>query len=55
MEVWRASQEGVSVVIVNPGVILGPGFWNSSSGMLFKIANNRGISVKHIYLQYETQ
>lgn len=38
MEVWRASQEGVSVVIVNPGVILGPGFWNSSSGMLFKVA-----------------
>jgi nucleoside-diphosphate-sugar epimerase len=26
------------VVIVNPGVILGPGFWNSSSGMLFKVA-----------------
>ncbi|WP_104813782.1 NAD-dependent epimerase/dehydratase family protein [Aureitalea marina] len=24
MEVWRASQEGLSVVIVNPGVILGP-------------------------------
>ena len=25
-EVWRASQEGVDVVIVNPGVILGSGF-----------------------------
>lgn len=36
MEVWRASQEGVPVVIVNPGVILGPGFWNSGSGQLFK-------------------
>lgn len=35
MEVWRASQEGVPVVIVNPGVILGPGFWNSGSGELF--------------------
>ena len=35
MEVWRASQEGVPVVIVNPGVILGPGFWASGSGKLF--------------------
>ena len=35
MEVWRASQEGVEVVIVNPGVILGSGFWSSGSGKLF--------------------
>jgi nucleoside-diphosphate-sugar epimerase len=35
MEVWRASQEGVNVVIVNPGVILGAGFWNNGSGKLF--------------------
>lgn len=35
MEVWRASQEGVPVVIVNPGVILGPGFWNNGSGKIF--------------------
>ena len=35
MEIWRASQEGVKVVIVNPGVILGGGFWNSGSGKLF--------------------
>jgi dihydroflavonol-4-reductase len=35
MEVWRASQEGVAVVIVNPGVILGSGFWDSGSGKLF--------------------
>ena len=35
MEVWRASQEGVEVVVVNPGVILGSGFWNSGSGKLF--------------------
>ena len=40
MEVWRASQEGVDTVIVNPGVILGSGFWNSGSGKLFsQIAN----------------
>ncbi len=35
MEVWRASQEGVPVVIVNPGVILGSGFWQQGSGALF--------------------
>jgi len=34
-EVWRASQEGVDVVIVNPGVILGSGFWTSGSGKMF--------------------
>lgn len=40
MEVWRASQEGVDVVIVNPGVILGGGFWNSGSGKIFSNAFN---------------
>ena len=35
MEVWRGSQEGVSSVIVNPGVILGPGFWKNGSGSIF--------------------
>jgi len=35
MEVWRGAQEGLDVVIVNPGVILGPGFWKENSGMLF--------------------
>jgi len=35
MEVWRASQEGIPVVIVNPGVILGAGFWKSGPGELF--------------------
>ncbi|GMN09848.1 NAD-dependent epimerase/dehydratase family protein [Croceitalea sp. MTPC9] len=36
MEVWRGSQEGVKAIIVNPGVILGPGFWSNGSGSLFK-------------------
>jgi nucleoside-diphosphate-sugar epimerase len=40
MEVWRASQEGVDVVIVNPGVILGSGFWESGSGKLFSQVYN---------------
>jgi nucleoside-diphosphate-sugar epimerase len=35
MEVWRASQEGIDVVIVNPGIILGAGFWASGSGKIF--------------------
>jgi len=35
MEVWRATQEGVDVVIVNPGVILGAGFWNTNTGKFF--------------------
>lgn len=36
MEIWRGQQEGLNVAIVNPGVILGPGFWNDGSGKLFK-------------------
>ncbi len=35
MEVWRASKEGVPVVIVNPSVIIGPVNWLRSSGRLF--------------------
>jgi nucleoside-diphosphate-sugar epimerase len=35
MEVWRGYQEGLPVVIVNPGVIIGPYFWESGSGELF--------------------
>ena len=38
MEVWRGAQEGVPVVIVNPGVIIGPGFWYQGSGSLFRAA-----------------
>ena len=36
MEVWRGQQEGLQVIIVNPGVIIGPGFENQSSGQLIK-------------------
>ncbi|TCO08274.1 NAD-dependent epimerase/dehydratase family protein [Natronoflexus pectinivorans] len=35
MEVWRASKEGLNVVIVNPSVIIGPVNWLRSSGRLF--------------------
>lgn len=41
MEVWRGSQEGLEVVIVNPGVILGEGFWHSSSGVIIKNGNQK--------------
>lgn len=35
-EVWRASQEGLDVVIINPSVILGPGDWNKGSSKIFQ-------------------
>ncbi|WP_041495813.1 NAD-dependent epimerase/dehydratase family protein [Nonlabens marinus] len=36
MEVWRASQEGLPVVIVNPGVIIGEGDYSEGSGQLIE-------------------
>lgn len=35
MEVWRGIEEGLSAVIVNPSIILGPGFWNRGSASMF--------------------
>lgn len=35
MEVWRGAQEGLLTTIVNPGIILGPGFWHAGSGRFF--------------------
>lgn len=35
-EIWRAEQEGLSTVIVNPGIIFGPSSWHRSSTTLFK-------------------
>lgn len=37
-EVWRGMEEGLNAVIVNPSVILGPGFWETNSG-LFRISH----------------
>ena len=34
-EVWRGSEEGLDTVMVNPGVIVGPGDMYKSSGALF--------------------
>lgn len=40
MEVWRGQQEGLRVILVNPGVIIGPGFWEQGSGELFTKVQN---------------
>jgi dihydroflavonol-4-reductase len=40
MEIWRGQQEGLHAVVINPGVILGSGFWNQGSGLLFKKVAN---------------
>lgn len=41
MEVWRGSQEGLKVIIVNLGVILGSGNWERSSGLLYDMTINK--------------
>jgi nucleoside-diphosphate-sugar epimerase len=40
MEVWRGMHEGMEVLIVNPGVIIGPGNWNTGSPQLFNTVWN---------------
>ena len=40
MEIWRGQQEGLNVGIINPGVILGPGFWEQGSGEIFSAVAN---------------
>ncbi len=42
-EVWRAIEEGLNAVIVNPCVIVGAGNWNDSSLTLFRTLN-KGVS-----------
>ncbi|ETN93782.1 NAD-dependent epimerase/dehydratase family protein [Zhouia amylolytica] len=43
MEVWRGSQEDLDVIVVNPGVILGPEHFESGSGAFYKILR-KGVS-----------
>jgi nucleoside-diphosphate-sugar epimerase len=38
LEVWRGAAEGLSAVIVNPSVVLGPGDWHRSSTRLLRYA-----------------
>ena len=40
MEVWRGIEEGLNAVIVNSSIIIGPGFWDTSSGKLFTTVKN---------------
>lgn len=40
LEVWRGISEGLSAVIVNPVIILGPGNWEKGSSGIFKSAYN---------------
>lgn len=35
LEVWRGIAEGLNAVIINPSIILGAGFWNAGSSLLF--------------------
>jgi nucleoside-diphosphate-sugar epimerase len=37
LEVWRGKEEGLEVVVVNPGVILGVGDWSKGSCRLFSL------------------
>jgi len=39
MEVWRGIQEGLNAVIINPGVIIGSGFFTKASSKLFTTVN----------------
>ncbi len=40
MEVWRAGQEGLPIVIINPGVILGAHLWDKGTGQTIKKIEN---------------
>lgn len=47
MEIWRGQQEGLPVAVLNPGVILGPGFWSQGSGAIFSnVANGLAFYTK---------
>ena len=37
-EVWRAREEGLNTIIVNPGVIIGPGNWGRGTGLLVSLS-----------------
>ena len=43
LEVWRGKEEGLSTVILNPSVVLGPGNWNTSITRLFKYVWDEGL------------
>ncbi len=38
-EVWKGSAKGLKIVIVNPSIVIGPGFWDRGFGKLFNEIN----------------
>ncbi|MFK7947024.1 MAG: SDR family NAD(P)-dependent oxidoreductase [Saprospiraceae bacterium] len=40
-EAWRGAAEGLEVVVVNPSVIIGSGFWDNGTNGFFHQINNR--------------
>lgn len=41
MQAWRGWAEGLNMVVVNPGVIIGPGKWHRGTGKLFQMVWNK--------------
>ena len=39
-EVWRGFQEGLKGLILNPSIVMGPGYWNKSSAHIFQKVND---------------
>jgi len=44
MEVWRASEEGLNTIIINPGMIIGTGNGGKSSGDVFPTFENNSFT-----------
>lgn len=40
LQAWRGAEEGLNMVIVNPGVIIGPSLWHRGTGKLFSMVWN---------------
>jgi len=52
LEVWRASAEGLPVVIVNPAFVIGPGDWSRSSTQVFSYVRRFGTFYTDGYINY---
>jgi len=42
MEAWRATQEGLPVIILNPSVVIGAGFWQNGIGKIIITKTAKG-------------
>lgn len=52
LEVFRANEEGLDAVVVNPSVILAPANWDKSSAQLFKYVYDQRSFYTDAYLNY---